>query len=399
MSAETISVPVPFLRVVPLAAGSAATGTSGYSVSGLLPSLSHHLGIHPAAAGQLVTLFALACAVTGPLMVGLTRTWPKRRIAVAALLVTGAGNAFTALAPSLALLVTARIITAVGVAVYVPAASATAAAITAGSQRARAMAAVIGGLTIALLLGVPVTTALLSRLGGFQGVFLLIMAACLLAAAAIVMIVPAVRNPVAAEVSSRRAALSDRRVLCLLGATFMATTGTFAVYTYITLIVQQSTVHGWPLSLMLAAYGVGAVAGNVICGRLADKWQPAWLLLIVTVTSCATLLVLTAVAATPAALLGVLMVWGGACWAVYGPINALLLSTHDSRTGPVLLSINASGIYIGMAAGGLVGGLVITGAGVGALPPVAAAAVAGAAVLVYLGALRNRMPAVTTTNH
>jgi predicted MFS family arabinose efflux permease len=364
----------------------------------VLPSLSNHLGIAPAAAGQLVTLFALACAVTGPLMVGLTRTWPKRRIAVTALLITGAGNAFTALAPSLAQLVTARIITAVGVAVYVPAASATAAAITAGSHRARAMAAVIGGLTVALLLGVPVTTALLSKLGGFQGVFLLIMAACLLTAAAIVMIVPAARVPLGTRTSGRLAGVSDRRVLCLLGTTFMATTGTFAVYTYITQVVQQSTVHGWPLSLMLAAYGVGAVAGNVICGQLADKWHPARLLLIATITSCTALLVLTAVAATPAALLGVLLVWGGACWAVYGPLNALLLSNQDGRTGSFLLDINASGVYAGMATGGLVGGLVITGAGIGALPPVAAATAAAAAGLVYLGALPNRKPPKSTND-
>ncbi|CAM3412507.1 MFS transporter [Kibdelosporangium persicum] len=393
MSTENLNVPVSLLRVAPLAAGSAATGTSGYSVSGVLPALSQHLGIEPAAAGQLVTLFALACATSGPLMVALTRAWPKRRIAVVALLITGAGNAFTAMAPSLALLVTARIITAVGVAVYVPAASATAAAITTGSRRARAVAAVIGGLTVALLLGVPITTALLSRLGGYQGVFLLVMAACLLAAAAIVVVVPtaATASTVASTLHQRPPA-SDGRVLCLLGATFMATTGTFAVYTYITLVVQESTMHDWPASVMLAAYGLGAVAGNVISGRLTDRWGAAWLLLIATGTSCLALLALTAAAASPVGLVGVLMVWGGACWAVYVPANVLLLSNKDNKQGSTLLSLNASSVYAGMATGGLVGGVVIEAAGVGTVPLVAAAAAVIAAGLAYLGAVRRREP-------
>jgi predicted MFS family arabinose efflux permease len=155
-------------------------------------------------------------------------------------------------------------------------------------------------------------------------------------------------------------------------------------------VVHESTMHGWPASVMLAAYGLGAVAGNVISGRLADRWGAAWLLLTATGTSCVVLLMLTAAAASPVGLVGVLMVWGGACWAVYAPANVLLLSNSDKGRGSTLLSLNGSSVYAGMAFGGLVGGVVIEAAGIGAVPPVAAAAAAIAAGLAYLGAVRRR---------
>jgi predicted MFS family arabinose efflux permease len=379
-------------RVVPLAAGSVATGTTGYSLSGLLPSLSHHLGIAPAVAGQLLTVYALTCAATGPLVVMLTKMWPKRTVAVAALLVTATGNLATAMAPNLPLLVTARIVTAIGVGAYVPAASAAAAAISAQGQRARALATVISGLTFALLLGVPATTALLGLLGGeYPGVFVAIAALCLLAATAITLIAPSgARAPATTSAVGARSAVRDPQALALFGVTFMATVATFAVYTYLSQILAPSTVHGVTLSLLLAAYGVGAVTGNAVGGHLADRWHPERVVLASTVISCVALLALTVVSASPAVLMIVLVIWGAACWSIYAPVNTLLLATGGSH-GPVLMSVNASSIYSGMAAGGLVGGLVIAGAGISVLSPIAAAAAAVAVGLVYVGAVHHRM--------
>lgn len=385
-------------RIYPLTLGSVATGTSGYSMAGVLPAMSRQLGISPVYAGQLVTIFALACAGIGPVVAGATRSWGRRRLAVAALVITSVGNVLTALAPTVALVVGARITTAVGVAVYVPTATALAAAIAAGDRRARAVATVVQGLTLALLAGVPVTSMLLGRVaGGYRGVFILIAGLCLLAAAAVAMIVPTGSSiPTSASAAGRLAVVRDRGVVALLGVTLLATCGTFAVYTYIANVVSPSTVHGWPVSVLLACYGMGAVVGNLLSGWTSDRCSPAWVLLISTVTSCVALLALTAAVAAPVALVGVLMVWGGSCWAIYTPINCLLVTR--ART-PVLLSLNASSVYGGMAAGGLLGGLVLAGPGVGFLPLIAAgaaAAASGLALVVHRD--RGGSAAIPTTN-
>ncbi|GAB3902594.1 hypothetical protein GCM10029964_093290 [Kibdelosporangium lantanae] len=177
-------------------------------------------------------------------------------------------------------------------------------------------------------------------------------------------------------------------MLCLLAATLCATLGTFAVYTYITAVVAPVTRHGVPVTLLLAAYGVGAVAGNLFIGRFAARWRPAWMVLGAAVLSGLGLVALTAVSASPVAMVAVLMAWAGGSWALYGPVNSALLSTtDDSRHGAVLLSFNASAIYLGMAGGGAVGGALLAGVGVGALAPIASSGALLAAGLVVVGVL------------
>ncbi|MFD1049182.1 MFS transporter, partial [Kibdelosporangium lantanae] len=172
----------------------------------------------------------------------------------------------------------------------------------------------------------------------------------------------------------------------LLGVTLLATTGCFTVYTYMTQLLPTPGVQGWPVAVLLACYGGGAVAGNILSGRFADRWHPAWVLVVATVTSCVALIVLTVVAVAPPVLALVLMVWGGACWSVYSPANTIILSLHQ----PFLLSLNASAIYSGMALGGLLGGLLIAGLGAGALPAGGALLFAVAVRLALV--VRRRVP-------
>jgi DHA1 family inner membrane transport protein len=375
---------VSMLRVYPLAGGTLATGTSGYVMAGVLPAMSARLGISPALTGQLVTIFAMTAAVAGPLVVGLTRRWSRCRVALVALCITGVGNVATALAPTIGLVVGARVVTAVGVAVYVPAATVLSAAVASAERRAQAASVVIAGLTVALLVGVPAAAALLVVFGGYRDVFLAIAGMCLIAAAAVFMTMPRVSGYRAP--GQDRRVVTDRQVLALLGVTLLATTGCFTVYTYLTQLLPVPGRQGWPVAVLLACYGGGAVAGNILSGRFADRWHPAWVLLVATITSCVALVVLTVAAVAPPVLALVLMVWGGACWSVYSPANTILLGLRQ----PILLSLNASAIYFGMALGGLFGGLVVAGPGAEALPACGALLAAAAVRLALV--VRRRTP-------
>ncbi|NBH06357.1 MFS transporter, partial [Amycolatopsis sp. SID8362] len=114
-------------RISVLAFGAFGVGTSGYIVAGLLPALTGELHVSATAAAQLVTAFAIAYAIGSPIFAAATGTWERRTLLVAALVVTGAGNLFAALAPGYGSLLVARVVTAVGAAVFTPAASAVAA--------------------------------------------------------------------------------------------------------------------------------------------------------------------------------------------------------------------------------------------------------------------------------
>lgn len=141
--------------VLVLALGTFAVGTDAFIVSAFLPEMARELGVTTAMAGQSVTIFALAYALLAPVIATLTATLPRRRLLMAALFFLGLANIGSALAPSLGVLIATRIAAAAAAATYTPNAGAVAAQLVGPEQRARALAIVIGGLSISTALGVP----------------------------------------------------------------------------------------------------------------------------------------------------------------------------------------------------------------------------------------------------
>ena len=134
----------PPSRAAVLTVGTFAVGTDAFVVAGVLPDLARSLHVGVAQAAQLVTVFALAYAVLAPVLAALTGRWARRTLLLTALLVFVLGNVATALAPSYALVVAARVLAAAGAAMFTPNASASAAALAPPGQQARAISS--GGL-------------------------------------------------------------------------------------------------------------------------------------------------------------------------------------------------------------------------------------------------------------
>ncbi|MFB7083472.1 MFS transporter [Streptomyces sp. NPDC056308] len=145
-------------RLLPLALATFAVGTDGYVIAGLLPSIAADLGVSTPVAGQLVTVFALTMALSAPVMGALTGGLDRRSALLIAFSVFVIGNAVTALGTSYEVVMAARIVTAAGAGIITSAASSTAAAIAPPERRGRALAFVLGGLTLATALGLPLGT-------------------------------------------------------------------------------------------------------------------------------------------------------------------------------------------------------------------------------------------------
>ncbi|MFC5661510.1 MFS transporter [Kitasatospora misakiensis] len=150
-----IDVPV---RLLLLALGTFAVGTDTMVMAGILGPIADDLGVSVTAAGQLVTVFALGYALLAPPLAALTARWPRRRLLLTALAVFGAANALSALAPSYGTLLATRVLAAAGAALYTPTANAVATTLVTPERRGRALATVLGGMTVATALGVPLGT-------------------------------------------------------------------------------------------------------------------------------------------------------------------------------------------------------------------------------------------------
>jgi DHA1 family inner membrane transport protein len=385
-----MSAPAPS-RISVLAFGAFGVGTSGYIVAGLLPALTGELHVSATAAAQLVTAFAIAYAIGSPVFAAATGTWERRTLLVAALAVTGAGNLFAALAPGYGSLLVARVVTAVGAAVFTPAASAVAAGLTAPERRGRAVALVFGGLTVALIFGVPLGS-LISQHLGYRPAFALVAAFSLVSALAVRLALPRVAAPPRVSLAERFAAGRDPRVLVMLATTVLACLAAFMVYTFVSpLLAATAGVHGTTVTVLLFCYGVGGAIGNFAGGRVTDRWGSRTPLLVVTVAITVVMALLPLTTVTPIAAGISLFVWGLATWSFNPPVQHRLIELSPGHAG-LVLSLNASAIYLGVGLSGVVGGAVLASGGPLLLPEVAAGLTLVALLLVGLAWGRVRAP-------
>jgi len=374
-------------RVYLLAAGGFAVGTSAYIVSGMLPAVAAELDVSLGAAGQLTTAFALAYAIGAPVLAVLTGRWERRTLLVLALLVAAAGNLAAALAPTYPLLLAARILSALGAAVFTPAATLAATLLSPPARRGQAVAAVFSGLTLSLVIGVPASTLLEGPLG-YRGVFALVGAICVVAAVGVRVLLPRVDAPPHVGLRERLAVAADRRVLTTLSMSVLALLAVMTVYTFVApLLARSAGVAGGLLGLLLLGYGLGCLIGNTLGGRLADRFGSRRPLLVVLPLFVLMLATLPLTASTVPGAAAALFLLGAIGWTGNAPIQSRLIELAPTNSG-LLLSLNASAVYLGAGLSGVIGGLVIAGWGVLALPPVAAAIGAGSVVMLLI-ALRQ----------
>ncbi|MFD7621841.1 MFS transporter [Streptomyces sp. NPDC059802] len=380
-------------RLLPLAAATFAVGTDSYVIAGLLPSIAADLEVSTPAAGQLVTVFALTMALSAPVMGAFTSALDRRSALLIALTVFVVGNVVTALGTSYGVVMAARVVTAVGAGIINSAASSTAAAIAPPERRGRALAFVLGGLTSATALGLPLGT-LIGRTDWHITLWA-VAGIGLLAAVGIAVGLPGVRLP-AASLPDRLRPLKQGRVPALLAVTSLAFLGTYTLYTYISPALRDATGGNESLlTLILLAWGVGILAGNITAGRLVDRHDSARVLTgALTLATLALVLTPLAIRALASTLVWA-VVWGVAVGVIVVPQQHRLISLSPAAA-PVLLGLNSSALYIGIALGGGLGGLAQEWLGLAPaeLGPVAAG-VTALTLLWHLGTTRR--PAAPAT--
>ena len=176
--------------------------------------------------------------------------------------------------------------------------------------------------------------------------------------------------------------LTDRRVQIVLAMTVLGVLGAFSVYIYIVPLLKHSAgLTGSVTGILLLVYGVGAVVGNLVGGRATDRFGSLRTLLVLLIGLTAVVGTLDLTMTTEVGAAAALFIWGMFTWAFNPPIQNLLLELG----GGLLISLNASAIYLGAGLSAVVGGLVIQAFGVSYLPLLAA--VLSLAVLGLLFAL------------
>ncbi|MER6509348.1 MFS transporter [Nonomuraea sp. NPDC001636] len=338
-------------RLYPLAAGNFAIGTGMFVTAGLLTPISADLGISTSAAGQLMTVFALAYALLSPLLAALTARLSRRRLLLLALAVFVAGNVLTALAPTYPLVMATRVVAAAGAAMFTPTASGVANALTSPERRGRALALVMGGLSVSSAVGVPLGTWL-GSVSGWRATMWLVVGLGVIGFAGVAALVPDVRVAVSGRLGERFAPLADRRVLVVLVTQLLMFGAGFTAYTYI------GSLFDLPLPAVLWAWGLGGIVGNQLGGRLTDAYGPRRMVLIGLAASTVFMaLIPVANLALPIALVWAFL-WGALGWLV-APAQQFRTVAAVPDNVPIGLGLLSSAQYVGLFAAGIAGGVAL----------------------------------------
>jgi MFS transporter, DHA1 family, inner membrane transport protein len=353
-------------------------------IAGVLPSIAATLHVATPAAGQLVTVFSLAYAISAPLLGTLTSNWSRRTVLVTALAIFAAGNAITATATTFVGVLLSRIVAAAGAGLFTANASATAAVLAGSKSRGRAIALVMLGLTSSLILGAPLGTAI-SNLSDWRNTMWFVTALGILAGAVILQRLPVLREAGRSTFAERLLPLRNPAVLFDLLRTLIVFTGVFIPYTYISVVyASATTAHPQYLSVLLLVFGLAATVGNLVAGRLADHLGPAPVIVGASL-ALATVFLLTPLlngTLAPACLSVALSGMFG--FSLTTPQQHLLISRAPLGKVSMLLSLYQSVLYAGTSLSGILGAFAIELGAKNRLTVIAAVPLAAAAIMTLL---------------
>lgn len=370
-----------------LALGNFVVGAGAFVAIGVLAPIGRDLGLSAVGQSWVMTAYAAVYVVASPVLTALFGPVERRRLLLAALAVFVVGCALTASASGPGLLYAGRALAAVGAGLFTPATAAVAVATAAPEARGKALAAVFAGITIAQVAGVPAGT-FLGYAFGWRSAFT---AAALLGV--VVLAVLAVVLPRGIKVQPASLASLGRvlttpalALAVLVTATFLG--GIYVVYTFLSPLMETKLGLGRDgVTAMLAIYGLGAVAGNVLGGALSDRIGADRTILVLLVCQIALMPLVTL--ASYGVVVGALLLfaWSASGWSFMVPQQSRLVEIAPAET-QVMLALNAASIYLAASLGAAAGGAVVEASGI------PATGVVGAAVLVaVIGhlALSNRL--------
>ncbi|WP_372805664.1 MFS transporter [Loktanella salsilacus] len=354
-------------RLIPvLSAANFVIGMGAFVLIGMLTPVGQDFGIAPGRTGWLMTTYALAYAVLSPLLVSLTGSVGRRRVLAYALTGFAVANLLSAIAPTEFTLHLTRILAAAGAGMLTPVSASVAAGLSAPERRGKALAAVIFGLSLAQVLGVP-AGSFIAYTFGWRAAFVVV---ALLA----LPIIPLIWRTVPSGLAFQTVTLPElgrtlRDGPTMLAVSFTATflAAAYVLYTYLAPLLEQTMGYGRDgITAILLVFGAAAVIGNLAGGAIADRIGPFRTLLILCAGQVATLPLFSLMPLPSPALVALIALWSLFIWSMMAGQQMRIIALRPAAA-PIVLALNAAAIYIGAAAGSAIGSVVMGIGGVQAL--------------------------------
>ena len=336
-------------------------GSGAFVLSGILQPLARELNISVAAAGQVMTAYAVATAVLAPVLILLTAKWPRKRAIQLALGLFTAGNLVSALASDLGVLLLGRVLMGAG-AMFTAAVSAYAVTLVAPALHGKALSTVFLGMSISYAVALPIGAWLGFEYGWHTPVWLCAVASLAALIAATVLLPKGVVTQ-SASFAGFKTAAKQSAVLRVWLRTLLFFIAIFSVFAYVgPVLLALNAMSPVQLSIVLAIFGLAGVAGTLMGGWANDRFGSLRTISVQLAVLVSMMSLLPLTQGNLAATVVIMVVWGMAGFGLTAPQQSRLVSLSPTQA-PLLLSLNSSMLYLGTALGAVVSGALIPSVG------------------------------------
>lgn len=374
------------LALLALTISAFAIGTTEFVIVGLIPTIAEQLGVTVPSAGLLVTIYALGVAIGAPVLTALTSRIPRKLLLVGLMALFTLGNLLAWQSPSYESLVIARLLTGLAHGVFFSIGSTIATSLVAKEKAASAIAIMFGGLTVALVTGVPLGT-FIGQQFGWRETFLAVSLIGAVATVASIILVPNnIKNQGSAGVREQLKVLTHPRLLLIYAITALGYGGVFTTFTFLAPMMQELAGFSAPtVSWILLAYGVAVAVGNIWGGKLADRHGAVRALSFIFAALAVLLLVFQFTASHSIAALLTVIVMGVFAFGNVPGLQVYVVQKATQYTPnavDVASGLNIAAFNIGIALGSVIGGQTVVSLGLAQTPWIGALIVVVALLLV-----------------
>ncbi|MEZ8879877.1 MFS transporter [Vibrio lentus] len=357
MKQETIhKEKIPF-QVWILTLAAFAIGTAEFVIAGILPQIATSLSITEGQADYLISAYALAIVIGGPILTIYLARFNKKMVLIGLMALFIIGNVLSALAPSYPLLLASRVIAGLVKGPFYGIGAVVATNLVSEKMAGRAVGQMFAGLTLANVLGVPAGTWV-SLQFGWHTTFFTVAALGTIAMISILTSIKSTGHSEAKDIKTQLMAFKNPMLLISLAITAFAWSGFMTLYGYLAPIAMHITGYGQEsVTWILVIVGVGLIIGNTLGGRSSDKdlgkvsmfWAIAMIVSLVVVGLVVDNKILFVAAA---------FVFGIASFANV-PAMQLRVMSHGGEGQELAATANISAFNLANAFGGFLGGMVL----------------------------------------
>lgn len=382
------------LALLALTISAFAIGTTEFVIVGLVQTIAEQLSISLPSAGLLVSIYALGVAIGAPVLTALTGKLPRKQLLLALMVLFTIGNLLAWQAPGYMTLVIARLLTGLAHGVFFSIGSTIATSLVPKEKAASAIAIMFGGLTVALVTGVPLGT-FIGQHFGWRETFLAVSMLGVIAIIASAILVPRnITGRAAASLSEQLKVLTHPRLLMIYAITALGYGGVFTAFTFLTPMMQD--LAGFTpnaVSLILLGYGIAVAIGNIWGGKLADKHGAVPALKFIFAALAVLLMVFQFTASIHYAALATILVMGIFAFGNVPGLQVYVVQKAELYTPAavdVASGLNIAAFNVGIALGSVIGGQTVEHYGLAQTPWIGAVIVLAALLLTSLsGRLDN----------